>query len=238
MDLISVVTAPSLRSKYLESTLLQIEREGGEDVPRLLAYDGTLPPDHTSVEAWYQRATRGWLQMNRPDGPTGVRAIMWWTFQKALDLHADRLLYMEDDLHLSRDAITRALACEVPPHCSLLSFYDYAEFPATKGRPAAGIHELPFMGNTGRGMWGNQCLLIPRRTLEFVVQREAHEWMDPWPHRRDGADTLLSWVLASHSPWPTWAVHMPCLVDHAGDESALHHTAHKASWFDSEPNTP
>lgn len=237
MDLISVITAPSLRTLYLDSTLKQIEAEGGDDVPRLLCYDGVPPLDEVNFPCT-KRAHRGWLQETKIDGPSGTRFMMWWTFRQALKTGCDRLLYCEDDLYLAPQAITRALAVEVPEDAAFVSFYDHKEFPADEPRPPDGLHIVEGMGRLNRGMWGSLMILIPRRTMEFVVKREPNEYHDPWPHKRSAGDCILVWALL-RSPWPRWAVHIPCLADHAGEQSSIEQRRiRRASWFDGGTNTP
>lgn len=239
MDVISVITAPTLRTKYTEATLAAIEEEGGKDVDRLICYDGwklATTPDESNE--WSRRGWRGWNQRVKHDGPSGTRHMMWWTFEQALSMGADRLLYMEDDLHLSRNAITRALAVDVPDDVAHVTFYDHKEFPAEEPRPTDGLHRIEGMGKLNRGMWGSLMMLVPRRTMEFVVQRPANGWHDPWPHKRSAGDCVLVWALLKSST-PRWAVHIPSLVDHVGEESSIEQRrVRKAAWFDGGANTP
>lgn len=234
MDVISVITAPTLRTKYIGVTLKQIEREGGEHAARLLCYDGMPILGNTSATLWVDRDARNWMQLVKEDGPSGTRNMMWWTFRAALAMGADRLLYCEDDLQLAPRAITRALAVEVPDDVAFVTFYDHKEFPRDEPRPANGLHTVEGMGRMNRGMWGSLMILVPRRTMEFVTQRGATEWHDPWPHKSSAGDCVLVWALLK-SPWPRWAVHIPSLVDHAGEESSIEQRRiRKTCWFDAE----
>jgi len=213
MDMLTVITCPSRRLQYTEATLDGLDRAGADTCTRLVCCDG--PPE--GPEGSLAQICR-WPIAIKPDGPSGTRFIMWWTFRKALEYGADRLLYCEDDLIVSRDAVHKIRAMDIDDEHAFITFYDWKECPDP--RTAAGLYTAPAMGFHNDGLYGSQCLLIPRRTIEWVTTRNADEWGDPWPHTKNGGDCVLTWAIRQ-SPWPRFAVHVPSLVDHAGVTSSI-----------------
>src|SRR4051812_14873839 len=102
IDFLMVMTAPELRATYLESTLNQILDNGGHHVAnRFVCFDGD-PRGMDDV------ATRlGFGSLVKEDGPSGTKAMMWWIFEHAIMLGADRLIFCEDDLFIAPNAINQ-----------------------------------------------------------------------------------------------------------------------------------
>lgn len=191
---------------YLEPTAEALVREGaGECGVRAIFWDGPV-----------QRPTAGWDAIGHAGAPEGSRFNMWRVFRFALERQADRLVYCEDDIVPSKNAIRKICSLEVPEWAAFIDFHDMKELRRA-GEP--GMHRVPAAGYDRRGYWGTQCMSFPRRTLEWLAQR------DPATVARRAlpncADATLGWLLVS-SPWPMYAAHLPCLVRHAGAVSAAH----------------
>lgn len=154
----------------------------------------------------------------KEDGPSGVRHAMWWIFNRFVSCHGDRLLYCEDDLDVGVDAVNRALNVVIPDDVAFVNFFDQREAGTdTKD----GLYPIPVNASDDQGLWGTQMVLIPRRTVDFLLQRAADGWGDPWPESRDHGDCVMSWVLSRFSPWKKYLMHIPSLADHMGVESSL-----------------
>jgi hypothetical protein len=189
---------------------MQLDREGADECEKLVVCDGPATEPFNEICSW--------PHVVKPDGPSGTRGIMWWTFQQALDRGADRLIYCEDDLRVSRDAVKKIRQCTLDDRHSYITFYDYKEFPVGIWKP--GLNSIKGLGKGDVGMWGSLCLLLPRRTLEWALQHSATGWGDPWLPTKNRADCVLSWAMM-HSPWPRFYVYEPSLVDHVGEESSI-----------------
>ncbi len=209
MDLITVLTCPIKRSRYLLDTLAQLDEQGARGMKRIVLCDGPMT------------LTCPWEVIEKPTLPTGTRQAHWWAFRTALSLGADRVLYCEDDLVVGKNAITKALLCEIPPDMAFVNFHDRREFPIDHPH---GLHAVPMMGRRRPhwGLTGLQCILFPRRTLEYLTQKEPREWgyWKPEELFPNNGDHLVSWAL-KNSPWPQYLMHIPSLIDHAGDVSSL-----------------
>ena len=155
--------------------------------------------------------------------------MLWWAFRIAWESGYERLIFCEDDVTPCRNAIARVLCTEVPASAAFVDFHDMKEL---RGRATnAGLFAVPSMGLNGQGYWGNQCMLFPRRTIGWLLQRDPMSV--PRGNPPQGADIALGWLL-SRSPWPTYAVHLPRLVRHVGAVSS----AHPGSTLDAERATP
>lgn len=237
---ISVLTCPSLRPQYLQATLEGLDDNGAIGYERWVCCDGELPAETMNV------IPMGWQIKIKSDGPSGTRRAMWWVYREAYLAGVDQLLYCEDDLIVGCDAVTRAFGVELGHDIALANFFDSREFHP--GRYAPGFHKIPVHGLDGHGLWGSLMCLIPRRTFGYLLSRspvparpgEPGGWLDPWPEKPNAADCTMSWALQMFSPWRWRLQHVPSLVDHAGDVSALR-TARirRAAWFvGREPGPP
>jgi len=208
-DRISVVTC-SERTRYLLDTLVAIDEEGGGDVLRTVYSDGPC-----SAEIRVQ-VPSAWSLIEKEDGPSGTRHMMWWIFVRELALGVERLLYFEDDIALAPRAVTRMRACEVADDHAMTTFYDWKEFPDPSTRH--GYYTVPSLGRDDLGICGSQALMIPRQILEWVVSKPPDAWGNFTG--RHASDYMLSLAL-SQSAQPRHHVHLPSLVDHLGHESVV-----------------
>lgn len=155
----------------------------------------------------------------------GVTKSMWRVLAWAKDVRADRLLYCEDDIQPAPGAVTTILAAGVTRQQALVSAFDAKEFREPWRLPN-GVHDVPVMGQDGRGLFGACCLLIPRKAILWALRHK-----DEWAGDSLAADQALSWSLRN-APWPLRGVHVPSLVEHIGDTSSMGHKAgQRASWF-------
>jgi hypothetical protein len=200
--LIAVVTAPKLRSKYLVPTLRQLDQQGAAGIDRVVLCDGPM-----TVEC-------PWPVLCKPDGPSGTAPMMFWGFEALLRTDADRFLWCQDDLVVGRASVDRMLAVETPPDVALVTGFDQAEFKG-KRIPAPGLYPVHPLGRKKTGLWGTLFLLLPRRTVEWIVSDR-----DPdWAKRTVPDDGILGRVI-ERSPWPWYLMRVPSDVDHAGDVSS------------------
>jgi hypothetical protein len=201
---VSITTCPRSAS-YVEETALALAREGAAGCAiRLVVVDGRQAPE-----------LPGWdVRLGPSTTPQGVRATMWRAFGYALTAGADRLIYCEDDIVPCKNAIRWIQALDVPDDGAFVDFHDM-ELGAT----AHGLHPVSAFGPRDTGYYGNQCMLFPRRTLEWLVRQDPQRVrnVDPPNH----ADAVLGHLLA-RSVWPRYYVHLPRLVRHVGAVSAAH----------------
>jgi len=174
-----------------------------------------------------------WPYIVKTDGPSGTRRMMWWVFQQAIDRGADRLIYCEDDLIVSRNAVRTIRECKIDNYHAFITFYDYKEFPRRTWKP--GLNHVYGMGKYSAGLWGSQCLLVPRRTIEWALQKHPDEWCKaypnlPWAVSINAGDCSLTAAIQT-SPSPCFYVHQPSLVDHVNGPSAVGHLGSKAAFF-------
>jgi hypothetical protein len=67
-------------------------------------------------------------------------------------------------------------------------------------------------------MWGCQALRFPADMLGWLAD---HDWMQTFAGRvKMGSDTILGTLIGMHPKRNQVAVHIPCLVQHVGRESA------------------
>jgi len=213
---ISVLTCPQ-RPQYLSDTMDALEFAGARACDmRLLMHDGPMAP-----------VRKGWCSFEHTR-PQGALAAMWWVLGVAELLGVDRLIYCEDDIMPSVGAVARIMATPILPDQALVSFFDAKEFPGAKRfmEGAAGVLEVPLMGQDGKGLFGACCLLLPRQTIKWALRVRPGA-----PGMPEHADQALSWALRD-SPWPVRGVSIPSLVEHVGDVSSMGHKAgQRAAYF-------
>jgi hypothetical protein len=224
VDLITVNTCPSRRSTCLQATLDGLDAAGADACDqKLVMCDG----DSTNLSC-------SWPHIIKSDGPSGTRHMMWWVFRQALERGVDRLIYCEDDLIVSRNAIRTIQQCKLDNYHAFITFFDYKEFPRRTWKP--GLNHVYGMGKHDMGLWGSLCLLLPRRTIEWALQKQPDEWSKtypnlPWSSSINAGDCVLTVAIQS-SPFPCFYVHQPSLVDHVNGPSATGHLlGGKAGFF-------
>lgn len=203
---ISIITCPRPGGvDYLPRTAAALLAAGADGcVRRLVLADGDLPAGELP----------GWeIDVRYPRG--GPRAMMWWAFERALAAGVDQLIYCEDDVTPVRNAVTFMSRLVVPDRVAFVDFYDFV----LPENAAAGFHVRTFATVYSC----NQCMLFPRRTLEWLVQQDpfAVQLTQMRGHVGFATDAVLG-VLLARSPWPQYLAHLPRLVRHDGDVSAAH----------------
>ncbi len=206
ISLVAVLTYPSKRDRFIDKTLADLDREGAAGVRKMVFCDGpAVRPDGRPFEC-------PWPITVFPK-QSGTCAALWQVFRETLKTDAEQLLFFEDDVYPAVDAVTKALAEPVPDDCAFVSFFTYRE---VQKRAPDGRYKIPVHGTDGRGLWGSQALLLPRRALEFVTQKEPREWGDPFRGRPNHGDSMLSWVMWKFSKWPYHLQVHPSLFEHEG----------------------
>lgn len=207
MDALAVLTTPR-RPQYLAATLAGLQAAGGAwCYPRVVFSDGPT--------TWWPPR---WSVVTNTGPALGARAALWWVLRTVHSMGADRLLYCEDDLQVAPGAVDAILTMGCPPDLALVSFFDAHEFPGAR-RAAPGVHRVPIMGQSGKGLLGACCLLIPRHTMTWALQTDPDG-----PGVPEHADQALSWALRD-GPCQARGVHIPSLVEHVGDVSSMGHKA-------------
>ena len=211
-DLIVVLTAPRGGQDYLKDTLLSLERAGvfAVDADRVICADGADVPLLMGGFARHVLQRRMGII---PEKLGNLRAFMA-VFRYAQEHGCDRLLFFEDDIVACKNAVPKMLKTDVPPECAFVSFFDMKEL--AYGTPR-GLHRVPTAGHDGRGYWGSQAILWPKRTIDWLCQREREIVAVP---SRASSDCLIGYHLML-SPWPKYAIHVPNLVEHVGIHSAI-----------------
>lgn len=211
-DLVVVLTCPR-STHYLADTLNSLERGGVRDVgattvKRLLVVDDGTPPDLGADRL------RDWPVMHLGAEPQGNLRAFLGVFEIAQKCDVDRLLFFEDDIVVCKNAVPKMLNTEVPDDCAFVSFFDMKELPYGT---AAGMYKVSTMGKDGRGYWGSQAMLWPRRTIDYML---AHKDEILEGRNKHSSDCLFGHQLL-YSPWPRYGVTVPNLADHTGIISAI-----------------
>jgi hypothetical protein len=202
-----VMTCPRPQGvSYLDETLRLLDQAGaGEFDSKLVVSDGPL-------------GRCSWPSMVF-EGPSDTRAARWRTWQIALDTGCDLILYCEDDISPCRNALRFIRNFPVAMQFAFVSFFEMYELEAGM---VEGLHPIKtYERKHTRFFSGNQCLWIPRRTIEYLATCRPDDPeipVDQWMRPGGSSDALLGWHL-SRSPWPCYAAHMPSLVQHVGEVS-------------------
>lgn len=199
---------------------------------------------------WYEDAAgSGWrFEMTDPHGEAiGTKPAMIALLHVVASAGAAWLLYMEDDITLSKNAIA-AVCCYAHSHPAHLAFTTFCDIKNIA--PLDGVTECPgydFSGPTGEGgHWGNQMLLIPGAAMHYLqsittlpdwgITIPPHErsWPKDWTDvvlGRKASDILLGISLAcSPSPWTKYGVFSPSLAQHVGENSLVNPKATVTGW--------
>jgi hypothetical protein len=216
MDLLCVMTSPR-QTSYLTETLAGLDREGADVFDaKLVVSDGPLENKDLSWPAAVF------------DGPSGTRKAFWRVFQLAVERKVDRLVIVEDDVLPCRNALRYIRKFEVPEDLAFVSFFEMKELKdlesVTPGLYSLGLFEMgpeAGMRKQTRLYCGNQCLLLPRRTLDYLVTCDPFDAglpEDQWLFPDYSSDAVMGWHL-SRSPWPRYGTYVPSLVEHIGATS-------------------
>lgn len=194
---------------YLWDTLESLERAGALEYERRLLID----------DFGFSAERPGWpIVFTRPE-PTSEpssRHNLWGAFRLALEKGATRLLFFEDDVLACKNAVHRMATVPIAADVAMVNFHDVKEVSPGS---APGLYRRHVRGRDSHGIWGIQALVLPRRTLEYLVT------CDPFGVRvtskQHHGDRTLEHYL-SLSSTPSYAVHIPCLVKHVGEISVAH----------------
>jgi len=152
------------------------------------------------------------------DSQQGIRSMMWQVFRAAVEEGCDKLIFCEDDVVACRNLVPFLQAFVVPEDVAFVDFHDLRE-ERVRGI-SDGHHILPATPN----YWGNQCMLFPWRTIEWLAAKDPLAVKD-FHFPKSGADNTLGYFLRD-SPWPLYLLHLPRLVEHIGTVSAAHKRNH------------
>jgi len=198
---IAVLVHPG-RLEYLADTIASLEAAGAlEQSNRVIVVDGVAPV-----------AFEGWTTISLGAQPGGVRRALSAVLRMAAAVGED-LLFFEDDVRASRNAVRALAALEVPKDCAFLVACDIAQH---------GGNELEIVRRTGEGerRWGDQALKVPAKALAFIAGRELPD--TKWAH---SGDVAIRRMLASPpAPWSFYGIIAPSWFDHRGERSIVHPT--------------
>lgn len=203
-SMISIITCERKGVSYLDATAAALLHEGADECDhRLVLVDGEPPV------VW----PAGWgLDMHWPRG--GVRVMMWKAFEKAVAAGVDRLIFCEDDITPCRNAVRLMLKVGIPDEIAFIDFHDMEALP-DEIKP--GLYPL----SLAKGYAGNQCMVFPRRTMEWLLKQNTTTLYFREDKLSVAADAGLARLLMT-SPWPTYLAHMPRVIRHDGAVSAAH----------------
>jgi len=139
------------------------------------------------------------------------------------------VLFLEDDLVVDSSAPERISAVDFPDDVAVISFCDMREIPEFS---EDGLYSCSALGSDGFGWWGNQALLIHWESARmlalsdwFSAEIEASKGLRS--HRilyeddgRNCSDIRMALLVHHHgAPRSRYAVHVPSLLLHVGNES-------------------
>lgn len=207
--LITVVTSKRPGDvDYLTQTLERIEACGGKNFERWLVCDGTYAE---------RPSFPGWNVFRVPGGPHGTRTMMWTAFEIFAARRGERLLYLEDDLTLCRNAISYAADFEYPGDMGLVTFFDPRHLP---GGASPGLY-----GHSLEHFWCSQFISMEKPVVKFLLQYDPCAYRQPdWAKDgRNSSDSVMGHLLRYEEPsaWRRFGVHIPCLADHVGAASIV-----------------
>lgn len=164
-----------------------------------------------------RKAACDWPMETIVDGPHGAKFAAIVAVSIAKEYEADRLFIFEDDIALTKNAVARMLALEIPDDVAFVSFYD--------GGDRAGIKTKRDVFERGdpKLFSGSLAIALPRRMIDFLAvparpsKRPAY---DASYIPNNAWDAALGFSAAA-SPWPLYGRHQPSLVQHVGISSVV-----------------
>jgi hypothetical protein len=139
------------------------------------------------------------------------------------------VLLLEDDILVDPCAPAAVLATRFPPGVAVISFCDMRELPEFAPR---GLHVRSPLASDGRGWWGNQALLLHRDAVAMCCREDwfgedieatpgvlAHKAIYGDAGRNCSDIRLAMLVHLRGGPRRQYAVHVPSLFKHTGDDS-------------------
>lgn len=194
MHLLAVATAPGTRpgADYLQATLDGVERAGGwPEAERFVYHDGGNVP-----------MTPGWRVIGTPERRGATRA-RWMLFRMMLDLGADWVTVLEDDLLFCREtmSVIREAPALVPIKLALVSWFDC--LPAEKEPVGTGLFRVgPMIPRQVTA----QAVSFRDQTLERLLRADVTKLPQKLPDYATALVLRKSWI----------GISRPSLVQHVG----------------------
>lgn len=200
---ISMLTCPG-RELFMKESLRSLMRSSvPDDAEKVVYSDGGEP---FRIEGWRFELLSG----HTPVG--NLRAFIKILHRASIE-NIDLLIYLEDDIAFTKNAIERmiAVAKGLPTQIPFATFFDMKEF--FPGAPE-GLYRVPLLGLDGRGLWGMQALAIRRPAIEAFLSANS-----PKERLKQGWTAHSDIVFAEalkESGYTHYVSHIPCLVEHVG----------------------
>lgn len=192
---LTVSTCPREGASYIEAALRSLDLAGADLADeKIIVSDGDFDRKKLPAPTDFCQ----WQVVQYDERTTCTSQVMWRILKLAIARGADQILYTEDDIRMARNGIARILNVGVSDDAFLTTYFDILQFGY---KTPNGLYRLPM-----RSFLGNQCFLMPRRAIEYLLEKEqAHEL----------SDVAVSWR-GEESPWNHYISHVPCLVEHVG----------------------
>ncbi len=228
-----IVVTCDRRPDYLIDTLTRLDLNGSDRFAKVIATDGPLTgyAEEACRKIFrynHKPLAEPWTMFTCP-GPVGTRLHMWRAFHIAKEYGWDALLYCEDDIAPAPRALEVIAQMKVPDHLAFLNFCEISEESLEDGLVEFGAaaperRRTPeqLMMGLGYGSLhfvGSQCLLIPRRTIEFLLTCDPGDVPKfPWFHSEHSGDSTMGHYL-SKSRCKKYGAILPSIVQHVGESS-------------------
>lgn len=224
----TVLTSPK-RREYFAATMASIRHAGGDKFrgDKVVFIDGTNVLTESDWK-WYQDTAGLDWQLRSTDehgDAIGTKPSMLSILHAARG--ATRLIYLEDDVALCKNAILFSARVHIPGHLAFISLCDIKNVA-----PLPGFTECPgydYEAPTGEGgHWGNQMLIIPGSSLAYLHSSVS---LPDWDLSTKASDIMLGISLATGpAPWKEFGVFSPSLAQHVGDRSLVNPLATVHGW--------
>lgn len=193
---------------YFTETVKRVDAAGASALPqedKLIYSDGPFG----------RAVPKGWNLIETPESVgtlPSLEAIVKLTRNRGSDL-----VFLEDDIILVRNAITKMVSMAVPEKQAFLAFFD---FYTPKGHKK-GIESRQFQ--PGPLQAGVQAVKIPLRSLKFMWPEGGPELVMPPTRGKKSFGRLyaLKFFFNQLSPYNEFGMYFPHLVQHVGEVSAV-----------------
>lgn len=218
---LSMLTCPD-RREYVEATMASLKHAGIDSFKgkKKLFVDG--PTDGYAYPGWDVET------LSRPEAPDkrlGTKEALLTIMRRTAQAGAPYLIYTEDDILYSKNAVPAIQRIEVPDDLAFLVFCDIKDVGKKPG-----ITETPgydFEGVQGEGgHWGNQLMKLPLRSLKMLVDHYPPEWGYAF-----ASDVLIGIMMATPpAKCRAYGVFSPSLAQHVGARSLVAPGATVVGW--------
>ncbi len=180
--------------------------------PKWIVVDGT--PDEAEQLVSIAGPSWGVVRYERPPGQWigGNKWPYWRLIELAHELTptGDQALLLEDDLEFAPNSLLRMLTLQVPRDCNAILYFNGFLFRQKQTHPG--------LWRTPAPVQGCQAIAFSRTTLELLVRwaRDDDEWQ-----KFNESDVALG--LVQERLRLRFASHLPDLVQHVGNVSAVQH---------------